>query len=72
MTDVQELFQKDPQGLTKDDLREMVRYYRDKRNQFDLGDRQAGATKRFKKAEPGVKVSLDDILKDTDFLKGLT
>jgi hypothetical protein len=64
MSDIQTLFQKDPLGLTRDELREMAAYYRDKRNQFNLGDTQAGSTKRMKKASNGPKPNLDELLSD--------
>ena len=63
MSDIQAIFQKDPLHLTREDLAEMVAYYREKRNQFNLGDTQAGSAKRLKKSEtPAVKMSVDDIL----------
>lgn len=64
MSDIQALFQKDPNHLTRDDLKEMAAYYREKRAQFNLGDTQAGSAKRIKKSEtPTVKISsLDEIL----------
>jgi len=65
MSDIQALFQKDPLQLTREDLAEIIAYYRDKRNQFALGDKSAGATKKMLKKEPGEKiVNLDNILND--------
>ena len=65
MSDIQSLFNKDPLELTRDELKEMAAYYRDKRNQFNLGDKQAGATKRLKPNAPSVKISnIDELLGD--------
>jgi hypothetical protein len=65
MSDIQALFQKDPLELTREDLSQMAAYYREKRNQFNLGDVQAGSTKRLKKASNGPKISnLDELLGD--------
>jgi hypothetical protein len=62
LSDIQELFQKDPLLLTREDLKEIAMYYRDKRNQFNLGDTQAGSAKRIKK-EAGPKISnINEIL----------
>jgi hypothetical protein len=62
MSDIQALFQKDPLQLTRDDLREMAMYYREKRTQFNLGDKQAGSSKKIAKPA-GPKISnVDDIL----------
>lgn len=59
MTDITELFARDPLKLTKEDIKEIVDIYRSKRYQFVLGDKTAGKTKK----ENGPKISnLDDIL----------
>ena len=62
MSDIQELFQKDPLQLTQEDLKEMVMYYRDRRNQFNLGDTQAGSAKKIKKADGPKITNLAEIL----------
>ncbi len=67
MSDIQRLFQEDPEKLTKEDLKPMVAYYREKRAQFMLGDKMAGATKKLKgdKPIPSVKIdNIDELLKD--------
>jgi len=65
MSDIQALFQKDPLELTREDLKEMAMYYREKRNQFNLGDKQAGATKRLKKDNgPKPSINIDELLGD--------
>lgn len=62
MTDITELFARDPLKLTKEDIVELVKVYREKRYQFNLGDKMAGSTKKIKK-ENGPKISnLDDLL----------
>jgi hypothetical protein len=66
MTDIAELFARDPMDLSKDpDIKEMVAYYREKRNQFQLGDTQAGSTKRMKKAsgpKQTINIDIDEII----------
>jgi hypothetical protein len=67
MSDIQSLFQKDPLNLTRDDLREIAAYYREKRNAFNLGDMQAGSTKKMakKNGTPVPKITnLDELLGD--------
>jgi len=65
MSDIQRLFQEDPLKLTRPDITEIIAYYRDKRNAFNLGDKTAGATKKIKAAQNGgPKPSLSDILSD--------
>lgn len=67
MSDIQSLFQKDPLGLTKEDLREICEYYREKFKAFQLGDKTAGATKKMKNGETKPKLSkeeLDSLLND--------
>ena len=45
-TDIAELFRRDPEALTRDDIEAIVAAYRDARAQFALGLKQAGATKK--------------------------
>ena len=46
MSDIATLFATDPLSLTKDNIGEIVKYYRERRAQFNLGDKTAGATKK--------------------------
>ena len=66
MSDIQALFQKDPLQLTKTDISDIIAYYREKRNAFNLGDKTAGATKKMKNAKAtGEKITdISDILND--------
>lgn len=67
MSDIQRLFQEDPEKLTKEDLIPMAAYYREKRAQFNLGDKSAGATKKLKNgtSTPVVKIdNIDELLSD--------
>lgn len=45
MSDIQSLFAKDPLLCTKDDLRQIVANYRERRGQFNLGNLSAGSSK---------------------------
>jgi hypothetical protein len=45
MTDIAELFARDPMKLTKEDIGEIVKEYRKMRGQFNLGNKSAGSTK---------------------------
>lgn len=45
MTDIQEIFQRDPLSLTSDDLTAIITRFRAARGQFNLGDKKAGTTK---------------------------
>ena len=58
MADISELFARDPLSLTHEDTDEIIRYYREKRNQFNLD----GATE---KAAAVVEV-IDHHLGDVD------
>lgn len=42
MSDIAELFRKDPMSCTKPDIRAIVAFFREKRGQFMLGNKQAG------------------------------
>lgn len=59
MTDIAELFGRDPLTLTKPDLEEIVAYYREKRATF-LSAGKVKAEKAAKKAAPPT-LSLDDL-----------
>lgn len=45
MTDIAELFARDPMSLTKEDISAIVEEYRKMRGQFNLGNKMAGSTK---------------------------
>lgn len=45
MSDIQELFARDPLKLTKPDIAELVERFRASRHQFNLGNKMAGKTK---------------------------
>jgi hypothetical protein len=45
VSDIQELFARDPLKLTKDDITEIVEKFRASRHQFNLGNLKAGSTK---------------------------
>lgn len=45
MTDISELFARDPLALTKEDITEMILHFRKCRGQFNLGNVSAGSTK---------------------------
>ena len=66
MSDIQELFDRDPLSLTREDLKPMVMFLREKLNAFNLGDKSAGSTKRLKKAaSDSPKISnIDELLSD--------
>lgn len=46
MSDIQELFDRNPLDLTSEDLTELVTYFRAKRGQFLAGNLKAGSTKK--------------------------
>ena len=60
MTDIGELFQRDPASLTRDDIDEIIKVYREARHQFALGATGAGATKRVTAPKPKI-TNLDDL-----------
>ena len=45
-TDIQRIMSTDPLDLVRSDIDEIIKTYRSMRNQFNAGDKQAGATKR--------------------------
>jgi hypothetical protein len=61
MTDIAELFARDPEHLTKSDIAEIITKYREARAQFALDDQQAGNAKKVK----AKKANLDTL--DFDF-----
>ena len=68
MSEISELFQRDPLGLTKDGISAIAAYYRDARAKFNLGEKSAGSTKKMAKGgAEGPKIDakgLDDLLND--------
>jgi Holliday junction resolvase len=65
MSDIATLFTEDPLKLTKENLDEIIAYYRNARAQFTAGVKSAGATKKMKDASSVTKITnLDDILGD--------
>ena len=64
MSDIQALFQKDPLGMTREDLSKISAYYREKFKAFQLGDKTAGATKKLKETKKVSKEELDALLND--------
>ena len=67
MSTIAELFSRDPNNCSKQDIRTLVEYYRTKWTQFNLGDLKAGSSKpRSAKDEEAVqaakKLNLDDLL----------
>lgn len=70
MTDMAELFARDPGKHTRESIDEIIVYYRAARANFNLGEKQAGSTKKAKAvAGPaGPKLGaldLDDLLGKT-------
>lgn len=66
MSDIAELFARDPLELTKADIGEIVSYYRTARAAFNLGEKSAGSTKKMKAGpkEPTEVKDLKDLLGD--------
>jgi len=58
MTDIAELFQRDPKDLTREDRAAIIARYREARTQFILGVAQAGSPKKVKEVKPKL-TSLD-------------
>lgn len=78
MTDLQELFSRDPLTFTReaDEVGQLIAAYREKRGQFILGNKKAGSAKPAKQstaAKLGLSIKLDlksalkkSIAKETD------
>lgn len=62
MSDIAAIFARDPLELTREDRAEIIKYYREKRAQFNLGDKTAGSTKKMKAETPKVKTSASELL----------
>jgi len=60
MTDIAELFVRDPEKVTRDDIKDLVAKYREARQQFILGVKQAGNPKKIKAEQPKI-TNLDDL-----------
>jgi hypothetical protein len=62
MSDLAELFSRDPNKCTKDDVRSIIAAYRERRKQFNLGSAQAGSVKPLKgKAAESAKAVTADV-----------
>lgn len=62
MTDIARLFAEDPLNLTKENIDEIIAYYRTARANFNTGEKAAGSTKKMKEASaPGAKVQTLDL-----------
>jgi len=62
MSDIARLFAEDPLSLTKENIDEIITYYRTARANFETGERAAGSTKKMKEASaPGAKVTTLDL-----------
>lgn len=60
MTDMAELFSRDPALLTRENIDDMIKVYRKARHQFVLGNISAGATKKVTAPKPKI-TNLDDL-----------
>jgi len=67
MTDIARLFAEDPLSLTKENIDEIIAYYREARKNFNNGEKAAGSTKKMK-AEAGPKAKVEKL--DLDKLLG--
>lgn len=62
MTDIARLFAEDPLSLTRENIDEIISYYREARKNFNNGEKAAGSTKKLKAAgEPKAKVEKLDL-----------
>lgn len=62
MSDIARLFAEDPLNLTKDNIDEIIGYYRNARANFNTGEKAAGSTKKMKEASaPGAKITTLDL-----------
>jgi hypothetical protein len=70
MTDMTELFARDPLQHTRESIDEIITYYRGARAAFNLGEKSAGSTKKAKaaplpKGEKLTSLDLNDLLGKT-------
>jgi len=66
MSEISDLFARDPLSLTREDIDAIIARYREARAAFNLGEKQAGATKKIKEKSDVPKITkldLDDLLK---------
>jgi hypothetical protein len=63
MSDIAELFARDPNQCSDADIKAIIEDFRAKRAQFNLGNMMAGSTKpkASKAKEPSVKLDLGDL-----------
>ena len=62
MSDIARLFAEDPLNLTKENIDELISYYRNARAKFNEGEKAAGSTKKMKAASaPAPKVTSLDL-----------
>lgn len=62
MTDIAKLFAEDPLSLTRENIDDIIGYYRTARANFNTGEKAAGSTKKLKEASaPGAKVTTLDL-----------
>ena len=63
MSDMAELFSRDPLKHTRESIDAIVAYYREARKNFLLGEKSAGSTKKMKAAPKvdGPKLGADDL-----------
>lgn len=62
MSDIAQLYSRDPSSLSDSDIDEIVRYIRSRRAEFGAGQKQAGNVKKLdlnKQAKSAGKVDLD-------------
>ena len=64
MSELSELFARDPLNLTTSDLDQIIERYRQARAQFNLGLKVDPAVPKAKKPKPAKITNLDDILGD--------
>lgn len=68
MTDIARLFAEDPLNLTKDNIDEIIGYYRTARANFNAGEKAAGSTKKMKEIASGNTTKVTSL--DLDKLLG--
>lgn len=61
MTDISELFARDPLKLTRDDITDIIKRMRDARAQFNLGNVKAGSTKPLSEKAKATKSLADSL-----------
>lgn len=64
MSDMAELFARDPLNHTRESIDAIIAYYREARKNFILGEKSAGSTKKMKAApkSDGPKLGSDDLM----------